>query len=174
MAPLALLLLLLAGTASLPRPAAACTSYIVGRAASGDGSVIIARNDDGEGAVDPSNLVYHPARDAPAVWRSNINALQVTLPAPGLAYFGVPNGPLADAAAGRNTSGEAAGINSAGVAISATESIYNSAAALAAGACAAGQDEWGRAQRTTSRRARARCRRPSLLLPPARAPLQTR
>ena len=38
----------------------------------------------------------------------------------------------ADPAAGRNASGEAAGVNSAGVAISATESIYNSAAALAA------------------------------------------
>jgi dipeptidase len=38
----------------------------------------------------------------------------------------------ADPAAGRNASGEAAGVNSAGVAVSATESIYNSAAALAA------------------------------------------
>lgn len=126
-----LLLLLLAGGA------AACTSYIVGRDASAGGVAIIARNNDGDGATSPTCLVYHPARDSPALFKSNVNSFQLDLPAPGLAYWAMPDGPLADASSGRNTSGEAAGWNAAGVAISGTESIYNSDAALAAGAPAA-------------------------------------
>lgn len=126
---LSLVLLLLSGAL---RPAAACTSYIVGPGASADGSVLIARNDDGEGAIAPSWLVYHPPRPGPAPYHANLNNLSLELPAPGLAYFALPSGPLADAATGRNTSGEAAGWNSAGVAVSATESIYSSVAALAA------------------------------------------
>ncbi|PSC67957.1 peptidase C69 [Micractinium conductrix] len=129
-------LLALAATALLllalgPQHASACTSYIVGAAASTDGSVLIARNDDGEGAVSPNWLVYHPRREGPAPWAANLNNLSLVLPAPGLAYFALPAGPLADGS-GRNTSGEAAGMNEAGVAVSATESIYNSAAALVA------------------------------------------
>lgn len=130
----AALLLLLASAA---RPAAACTSYIVGRHAS-EGVTVIARNDDGDGATSPTSLVYHPRRQHPAAFHANVNGFSITLPAPGLAYFALPDGPLADASSGRNTSGEAAGWNEAGVAISATESIYNSAAALAAGARACG------------------------------------
>ncbi|KAI3438712.1 hypothetical protein D9Q98_001132 [Chlorella vulgaris] len=112
--------------------AQACTSYIVAAHASTDGSVLIGRNDDGEGAVAPNWLVHHPARDGPAPFTANLNSLTLLLPGPGLAYFSLPSGPLADPSSGRNTTGEAAGWNSAGVAVSATESIYNSAAALAA------------------------------------------
>lgn len=129
-----LLLLLLLGAIAAQRPAAACTSYIVGRDASAGGEVIIARNDDGEGAVHPSSLVFHPARAGPASFNANVNRLSIELPGPGFAYTSLPAGPFADAASGRNTSGEAAGANERGVAMSATESIYNSAAALAAGA----------------------------------------
>lgn len=132
------LLLLLLGSSA--RPAASCTSYIVGRDASQGGAVIIARNDDGEGAVHPSSLLFHPARDGPALFKANLNRLSMELPAPGFAYTSLPAGPLADARSGRNTSGEAAGVNERGVALSATESIYNSAAALAAG------DGWQRAR----------------------------
>ncbi|PRW58931.1 dipeptidase [Chlorella sorokiniana] len=130
--PAAVARLLLVLLMLVARPAAACTSYMVAAGASADGSVIIARNDDGEGAVSPSSLQYHPARQGPAVFRANLNQLELELPGPGLAYLSLPAGPLADPASGRNTSGEAAGVNEAGVAISATESIYNSAAALAA------------------------------------------
>lgn len=90
--------------------------------------------------MSPSSLQHHPARQGPAPFRANLNRLALELPGPGLAYLSLPAGPLADAASGRNTSGEAAGVNEAGVAISATESIYNSAAALAAGGrCGAGR-----------------------------------
>lgn len=127
---------------SLAGGTTACTSYILGSRASEDGSILVARNDDGEGAVSPSSLVYHPARQGPAVFHANENRLALELPGPGLAYLSVPAGPLADAASGRNTSGEAAGFNAAGVAISATESIYNSAAALSAGGARRGLGVW--------------------------------
>lgn len=123
-------LLLLLGTAL--RPAGACTSIIIGREASADGSIFIARSDDGEDAhTDTNHLVYHPPREAPALFRSNINRLALELPGPGLAYFGWPN-IRADPAQGRNASGESNGVNSAGVALSATESIYNKPEALKA------------------------------------------
>jgi len=128
--PPALLLALL--LAAQPPPTHACTSLIVGRAASADGSVYIARTDDTADARSTSNkLQYHPARGMPAVFRSNANGLTIELPAPGLAYFALPV-ILPDPAAGRNASGETGGINSAGVAVSGTETIVNSAAALAA------------------------------------------
>lgn len=57
--------------------------------------------------------------------------MEVQLPAPGLAYLALPI-IAGDPARGQNASSEAAGINSAGVAVSATESIYNSAPALGA------------------------------------------
>lgn len=82
--------------------------------------------------MSPNTLVYHPARDAPAPFHANLNSLSLTLPGPGLAYFALPAGPMGDPASARNTTGEAAGWNEAGVAVSATESIYNSPAALAA------------------------------------------
>lgn len=58
-------------------------------------------------------------------------ALQVLLPAGAHGYLSMPI-ILPSPPQGRNASGESAGFNSAGVAVSATESIYNSPAALAA------------------------------------------
>lgn len=107
MAHLKLLTLLLAAAGSWPRPVAACTSYIVGPDASADGSVLIARNDDGDGPWFSSSLVHHAAREGPAVLRANLNNLTITLPGPGLAYWSLPAGPLADAAKGTNTTGAA-------------------------------------------------------------------
>ncbi|KAL4424341.1 hypothetical protein ABPG75_001642 [Micractinium tetrahymenae] len=119
---LLLLLVLLGGSAA---PASACTSLLFGRAASADGGVLLARSDDGSDAIsDTNNLVWHPARDGPAVWRSNMNGLQVELPSPGLGFWSAPLF-LANRSSGSNTSNESVGINSAGVAMSATESFNN-------------------------------------------------
>lgn len=128
------------------------------------------RNDDGEGAVSPSSLQYHPARQGPALFRANLNQLELELPGPGLAYLSLPAGPLADAASGRNTSGEAAGVNEAGVAISATESIYNSAAALAAGGCWARKGTSAPRSAGISMRGGCRCGEPARPCPPACPP----
>lgn len=71
---LALLALLGSGAA----PTLACTSLLVGHAASDDGSILLARSDDGSDAIsDTNNLVWHSPRAGPAVWRSNMNDLQV-------------------------------------------------------------------------------------------------
>ena len=73
-APVFALLLLLLGLDG----AGGCTSLLVGRGATADGSLLLARSDDGSDALsDTNNLVFHPARAAPALWRSNLNALQV-------------------------------------------------------------------------------------------------
>ena len=125
-------LLLLVALAGVLPAALACTSIIVGGGATADGSVYMARTDDtGDARSTVNNLVYHDPRSSPAVFRSNANGLRMELPAPGLAYLALPV-ILADPAAGRNASGEEAGVNSAGVAISGTETIANSPAALAA------------------------------------------
>lgn len=126
----ALLALLLCGLK--PAPAHACTSIIVGRNASDDGSVFIARTVDlPPGVFRAQPLVHHPRRTQPALFRSNANRFNITLPAPGLAYHAFPLIPLAEASRG-NSSFEESGINSAGVSISATETIMSSPKATAA------------------------------------------
>lgn len=86
-----LALLLLAAVSAAPRAAHACTSIIVGRNASTDGSIIIARNVDmAPGVFQPQALVYHPFRAGNATFRSNSNKLAMALPAPGVAYQAFP------------------------------------------------------------------------------------
>ncbi|KAL4437238.1 hypothetical protein ABPG75_004377 [Micractinium tetrahymenae] len=116
--------------AALPS-ASACTSILVGHDATTDGSVYIARTDDtADSRTTKNKLVYHPASKVPLQFRSNVNKLQMWLPPTGLAYYALPV-VLADADEGTNASGETAGINSAGMAISGTETLLNAAATLA-------------------------------------------
>ncbi|PRW44358.1 peptidase C69 [Chlorella sorokiniana] len=77
------------------------------------------------------NLYAHPARDTPLFFRSNDNNMSITLPAPGLAYIAVPTSTSLTAASPDPTF-EEVGINSAGVALSSTETIFSSDSALAA------------------------------------------
>lgn len=68
----AALLLVLARLASSPAPSAACSTFLVGRGASSDGSLFVTHSDDGEGNPDV-RLSYVPAADhqpgsARAVW----------------------------------------------------------------------------------------------------------
>ena len=78
---LVLALALLLGGAPLQRliSVSACTSLLVAGGATADGSVLLGRSDDGSDAIsDTNNLVLHPPRSGPAVWRSNMNALAVS------------------------------------------------------------------------------------------------
>ena len=49
----------------------ACTTIIVGQQATSDGSIIIARNEDSDGATDTQNMTRRPARKEAGSFRSN-------------------------------------------------------------------------------------------------------
>ncbi len=94
-----------------------CTSVVVGRAATRCGSVIIARNEDNTTPNLAKNFCVVPAgaRDG-SVLKSPETGLVLTLPQGGLRYTAMPD---ADTSEGLY---EEAGVNSAHVAMSATES----------------------------------------------------
>lgn len=97
----------------------ACTSIMVGKKASMDGSTFIARNEDRVVAIEPKRFIVQPAvsgRDETYV--SPYNKLTVKLPATGMRYTATPSG---DQSMGPN---EEDGFNEANVGESATESVY--------------------------------------------------
>ena len=96
-----------------------CTSILIGKRASIDGSVMIGRNEDSKASW-PKHLVKHPAQDlatAPT-FTSKETGVSFALPQQALAYTATPEW--------TDQCGlfEEDGINSAGVAMSATESAY--------------------------------------------------
>lgn len=94
-----------------------CTSILVGKDASIDGSTIISRNDDGHEALDPQRFVVVKPEDQPREYTSVISKLEIDLPDKPLSYTSIPNSILT------NGIWPAAGINSKNVAMSATETI---------------------------------------------------
>ena len=104
-----------------------CTTILVGRDASFDGSPIVARNEDsGNGEFNPKRItVVHP-EDQPRVYTSVISRLTVHLPEEPLRYTSAPNAILSDGIWGE------AGINSANVAMSATETLTTNERVLGA------------------------------------------
>ncbi|WP_125703451.1 C69 family dipeptidase [Lacticaseibacillus daqingensis] len=99
-----------------------CTSILIGKAASADGSVMIGRNEDSKAAW-PKHVVVRPARtsDTPETFTSKANRFTLPLPAHALKYTATPEW------TDQYGLFEEAGINSAGVAMSATESAYANA-----------------------------------------------
>lgn len=105
----------------------ACTTLLVGKAASYDGSTMIARNDDsGAGHATAKKFAVVPAQDAPATYRSVISGVEIPLPAGGLRYTAMPN-----AVDGKGI-WAAAGVNSANVGMTATETITSNPRVLGA------------------------------------------
>ncbi|MFC6323603.1 C69 family dipeptidase [Companilactobacillus baiquanensis] len=94
-----------------------CTSILVGKKASIDGSTIISRNDDGHEALDPERFVVINPEDQPKHYQSVISKVKVELPDNPLRYTSIPNSILT------NGIWPAAGINSENIAMSATETI---------------------------------------------------
>ena len=69
-----------------------CTTLLVGRKASFDGSTMIARNDDsGAGSWTPKKLVIVHPEDQPRHYRSVISHVEIDLPSDPLRYSSVPN-----------------------------------------------------------------------------------
>lgn len=94
-----------------------CTSVLVGRAATRDGSILIARNEDNTTPAAPKSLRMVPAgeRDG-AELVSGANGFAITLPEGGLRYSAMPDVTPEEGLF------EEAGVNAAHVAMSATES----------------------------------------------------
>ncbi len=101
-----------------------CTTILVGKKASLDGSTMIARNDDGHEALDPQRFVVVNPEDQPRHYTAVLSGLSLDLPENPLRYTATPNADLKDGI------WPAAGINSENVAMSATETITTNSRVL--------------------------------------------
>lgn len=101
-----------------------CTTILVGKKASIDGSTIISRNDDGHEALDPERFVVVNPDEQPRDYQSVISKVQIKLPDNPLRYTSIPNSILT------NGIWPAAGINSENIAMSATETITTNSRVL--------------------------------------------
>ena len=104
-----------------------CTTILVGKKASYDGSTMIARNDDSpSGQFTPKKFVVVHPEEQPKKYRSVLSHVEIDLPEEALRYTAVPNA----------LEGEgiwaAHGINAAGVGMTATETITSNARVLGA------------------------------------------
>lgn len=105
----------------------ACTTILVGKDASYDGSTMIARNDDsGSGHFTPKKFVVIHPDEQPKVYKSVISHVQIELPDSPMRYTAVPNA----------VKGEgiwaASGVNEVNVAMTATETITSNPRVLGA------------------------------------------
>ncbi|GLB47048.1 dipeptidase [Philodulcilactobacillus myokoensis] len=106
----------------------ACTTVLVGKKASIDGSTMIARNDDTFLPLTPQRFFVKPAyhHQTGLIWKSNQNGFKAPMPENGYRYSLTPNvevdkeGVFAES-----------GFNEKNVAMSATESVYGNDRALA-------------------------------------------
>ena len=104
----------------------ACTSIMVGKKASMDGSTFISRNEDRVKAIEPKKFLVHPAvTGRHETYVSPYNKLTVPLPENAMRYSATPS---LDQSAGPN---EEDGFNEANVGESATESVYANGRVLA-------------------------------------------
>ncbi len=102
----------------------ACTTILVGKDASYDGSTMIARNDDG--FFDEKKLIVVLPKDQPRKYRSKIGHLELELPNNPLRYTSTPS------ISGTYGVWAANGINEANVAMTATETITTNPRVLGA------------------------------------------
>ena len=101
-----------------------CTTILVGKKASIDGSTMIARNEDSEKAIEPKRFIVVQPESQPKIYESKISHVSIPLPENPLRYTATPN---ADDSIG--IWGEA-GINQANVAMTATETITSNSRIL--------------------------------------------
>jgi dipeptidase len=104
-----------------------CTTLLVGKRASYDGSTIVARNEDSEaGQFNPKCLRVIEPVDQPRHYRSVLSHLELDLPSDPMRYTSLP-----DASTARGVWGEA-GINTCDVSMSATETLTTNERVLGA------------------------------------------
>ncbi len=104
-----------------------CTTILVGKKASYDGSTIVARNEDSPGGqFEAKRFVAREAPVSGSVYKSVLSHLEITLPEGGTRYTAMPNADL------REGLWEAAGFNARNVGMSATETLTSNERVLAA------------------------------------------
>ncbi|MCG7310804.1 C69 family dipeptidase [Brachybacterium sp. ACRRE] len=104
-----------------------CTTLLVGRKASADGSPIVARTEDSSnGSFDPKRVVVVRPEDQPRTYTSVLGRRTIDLPDDPLRYTSVPNALPDEGIWG------CAGINAANVAMSATETLTSNPRVLGA------------------------------------------
>ena len=104
-----------------------CTTLLVGRHASADGSPLVARTEDSSnGTFDPKRVVVVRPEDQPRTYTSVIGRRRIELPQEPLRYTSLPNVLPDEGIWG------CAGINAANVAMSATETITSNPRVLGA------------------------------------------
>ena len=101
-----------------------CTTILVGKKATNDGSTLIARNEDG--FYDVKKMIVVMPKDQPRKYRTVISHLQIDLPDDPLRYTAMPN------VSKKEGIWAAHGINSANVGMTATETITTNPRVLAA------------------------------------------
>lgn len=101
-----------------------CTTILVGKKASIDGSTMIARNEDGEAPLNPKNFIVVNPSEQKQDYKAVISGVEIKLPANPLRYTATP-----DVSPKIGIWGES-GINSANVAMSATETITSNSRIL--------------------------------------------
>lgn len=101
-----------------------CTTILVGKKASNDGSTIIARNDDG--GFEAKRVLVHAAKEAPYTYKTVISHLSVELPENAMRYTDCSN------VNKENGVWPACGINEANVSMTATETITSNPRVLGA------------------------------------------
>ena len=101
-----------------------CTTLLVGKKASNDGSTMIARTDDGH--FDTKKLLVVEPKDQKRKYRSVISHLEIELPEEPMRYTACPSVDLS------NGIWAATGINAANVGMTATETITSNPRVLAA------------------------------------------
>ena len=104
-----------------------CTTLLVGRNASYDGSTIMARNEDsGGGTFDPKKFIVVNPEEQPREYRSVLSKFAITLPDNPMRYTAMPNAIDAEGIWGE------AGFNEANVAMTETETITSNPRVLGA------------------------------------------
>lgn len=104
-----------------------CTTILVGKNASYDGSTMTARNEDAvAGVFDPKKFIVVLPEDQPRLYKSVISKVEIPLPQNPVRYTAVPN-----ALAHEGIWGEA-GVNACNVAMTATETISSNSRVLGA------------------------------------------
>ena len=105
----------------------ACTTILVGKKASYDGSTMIARNDDsGSGHFTAKKFVVVQPEEHPAVYKSVLSHVEIPLPGDPMRMTAMPN-----AVEGKGI-WAAAGVNAANVGMTATETITSNPRVLGA------------------------------------------